>query len=116
MRLPLAAMLTACTACATAADFAPFEVTTQIDLRGVAVDSPLPSFTEGGMGLLRYDEDHEGARLGRIVMEVRGPITETVHAQLVASATVHVLAVFGVGDPHRNVRRRIAPVLQSTAS
>jgi hypothetical protein len=72
---------------AAAADFAPFELTTSVDLRAVAVDSPLTSFTEGGMGLLRFDEAHDGLRLGRVVIEGRGPLLETVHAQFVASAT-----------------------------
>jgi hypothetical protein len=87
MRFAIAAMLASASVSAAAADFTLFELTTSVDLRVVAVDSPLASFTEGGMGLLRYDEAHDGIRLGRVVVEGRGPLLETVHAQFVASAT-----------------------------
>jgi hypothetical protein len=69
VRFAIAAVLAIASMAAAATDFTPFELTTSVDLRAVAVDSPLTSFTEGGTGLLRFDEDHDGLRLGRIVIE-----------------------------------------------
>ncbi|HKE96866.1 MAG TPA: hypothetical protein VKB34_21340 [Povalibacter sp.] len=61
--------------------------TAQLDLRMVAIDSPYASFAEGGLGLLRYDEAHDGLRLGSLMLDVTGPITETLRYAATAYAT-----------------------------
>jgi len=61
--------------------------TAQVDVRAVAIDSPLKSFTEGGYGLLRYDEDHDGLQLGNVMLDVAGPLTETLRYGATAFAT-----------------------------
>jgi len=63
------------------------ELTVQADMRAVAVDSPLPSFTEGGLGVLRFDEAHDGLQLGRLLIDATGPLSETFHYTVTASAT-----------------------------
>lgn len=73
--------------CASLARANEHEVFLQADLRAVAVDSPLESFTEGGLGLLRFDEHHDGAQLGRVLLDFAGPIGETFRYTLTASAT-----------------------------
>jgi hypothetical protein len=49
----------ACACALTTATASAHELFLQVDLRAVAVDSSLRSFTEGGLGLLRFDDDHE---------------------------------------------------------
>ena len=63
------------------------ELTLQADMRAVVVDSPLASFTEGGLGVLRFDEEHDGLQLGRLLIDVAGPLAETIHYTVTASAT-----------------------------
>ena len=63
------------------------EFTAQLDLRAVAVDSPYASFTEGSLGLLRFDEAHDGIRLGALMLDASGPITETLRYTATAYAT-----------------------------
>lgn len=63
------------------------ELYVQVDMRAVGVDSPLQSFTEGGLGLLRFDADHEGLQLGRVLIDAAGPIGETLRYTVTASAT-----------------------------
>ena len=70
-----------------AAKVAGHELIVEVDMRAVAVDSSLESFTEGGLGLLRFDEDHEGLQLGRIVLDASGPLTETLRYAFIAHAT-----------------------------
>jgi len=70
-----------------AAELGAYELTAQIDLRAVAVDSPYKSFTEGGLGLLRFDEAHDDLRLGRAMLNARGPLSETLWADATVSAT-----------------------------
>src|SRR5690348_15726356 len=70
-----------------AMDVGPYEITLQADLRGVAVDSPYTSFVNGGLGLLRYDEQHDGVRVGRMFADFAGPITDTVRADVTLSST-----------------------------
>ena len=48
------------------------EITAQIDLRAVVVDSPLDSFTEGGTGQLRFGGDDDGVRLGAVMIDAAG--------------------------------------------
>jgi len=55
-----------------------------IDVRAVAADG-LPSYLEGGGGKLRFDEDHDGVRIGRIFLDYRGRLTDT----LTAHATIN---------------------------
>ena len=49
-----------------------------IDLRGVASDG-LPSFLNGGLGTLRFDDEHDGLRLGGIRIGYRHDFFEIVH-------------------------------------
>jgi len=86
MRLTILALLIGCTA-ARAADVSPIEMQGFVDLRGVAVDSSLPSFVHGGLGLLPFDEEHEGMQSGRFVLDANGPLTDTLRAQITAIAT-----------------------------
>ena len=71
----------------------PHEFTAQLDMRLVAVDSPLVSFTEGGLGLLRFDEAHDGFELGNVMLDYSGPLTD----ELRATATL-----FATGDGDKN--------------
>jgi hypothetical protein len=70
-------------------DLGPYQVTIQADMRLLLVDSPYDSFTHGGLGLLRFDEQHDGLQLGRIMANFNGPLTDTVRADVTLS---------GVGD------------------
>lgn len=63
-------------------DLAPYEVLGYVDLRAVAVDSSLTSFMHGGLGLLRFDQAHDGLRFGRLAADFSGPLTESLRAQL----------------------------------
>lgn len=71
----------------SAAELGPYTLDLQVDLRWVKIDSPHASFTEGGLGLSRFDDDHDGLRLGRILVNAQGPLTETIRADLVLSGT-----------------------------
>lgn len=74
-------------ACAGSAEAAAHRFTAQIDVRAVAVDSPLASFAHGGLGLLRYDEDHARLRLGNLMANLAGPLGETVRYDVTGFAT-----------------------------
>lgn len=63
------------------------EITAQIDLRAVAVDSPLDSFAEGGTGQLRFGGDDDGLRLGAVMIDAAGQLLETVRYAVTARAT-----------------------------
>jgi hypothetical protein len=63
------------------------EFTAQMDLRYVAVDSSQTSFVDGGLGSLRFDEQHDGVQLGRLMLDAAGPVTETVRYMVTASGT-----------------------------
>jgi hypothetical protein len=78
---------------AAAMDTSPYEAHGYIDVRAVAVDSSLTSFKDGGLGLLRFDEDHDGMQFGRLTLDLSGPLTETLRAEVTAIAT---------GDEHDN--------------
>jgi hypothetical protein len=71
----------------------PHEFTAQLDMRLVAVDTPLDSFTEGGLGLLRFDESHDALRLGNLMLDYTGPLTDTVRA---------TVTLFATGDDDKN--------------
>lgn len=68
-------------------DLSPYEARGFMDLRAVAVDSSLPSFTQGGLGLLRFDEDHDALQTGRLALDLSGPLTDTVRGQMTVIAT-----------------------------
>jgi hypothetical protein len=72
---------------ANAIDLGPYQITLQADARWVQVDSPYASFTEGGLGLSRFDEDHDGLRVGRVLVNFNGPLTETLRADITLSGT-----------------------------
>ena len=74
-------------ASANAIDLGPYEIAIQTDVRWVGVDSPYASFTEGGTGLSRFDEAHDGFRLGRFLVNFNGPLTETLRADVTLSGT-----------------------------
>lgn len=63
------------------------ELTTVLDARAVLIDSPLKSFTKGGLGSLRFDEADSTLQLGRLTFDATGPIGETLRYNVVASAT-----------------------------
>jgi hypothetical protein len=71
---------------AYALDFGAYEITLQADVRAVVVDSPYDSFVHGGLGLLRFDERHDGVQLGRVMGNFNGPITDTVRTDVTLSA------------------------------
>lgn len=70
-----------CPVACLAADWEGHELSLQIDVRYVDTDVER-SFTEGGLGLARFDEDHEALQLGRFLLEYRGPLTETIDAHV----------------------------------
>jgi len=55
----------------------------QVDVRYASTDVER-SFTQGGLGLGRFDEDHDGPQLGRLSLEYRGALTETLGAHVTA--------------------------------
>ncbi|HYM36666.1 MAG TPA: hypothetical protein VET48_14800, partial [Steroidobacteraceae bacterium] len=63
-------------------DVGPYEITLRADVRGVAIESPYTSFVNGGLGLLRFDEAHDGLRLSRVFADFAGPLTDTVRANV----------------------------------
>ncbi|WP_129774917.1 hypothetical protein [Peristeroidobacter soli] len=72
---------------ALAQDAGSHELTAQIDVRAVAVDSPLDSFAEGGTGQLRFGRDDDGIRLGSVMIDAAGELIETVRYNVTARAT-----------------------------
>jgi len=65
----------------------------ELDLRWVSASAP-SSYLDGGLGTLRFDSDHEGLRLGHVLLASRIRINDilTVHADL-----------FAYGDHDRNL-------------
>ena len=57
------------------------ELKIQIDVRYVDTDAQ-DSFTQGGLGLARFDEDHDALQFGRLFLQYHGSLTETVDAHL----------------------------------
>ncbi|HEY8266765.1 MAG TPA: hypothetical protein VIG03_09330, partial [Steroidobacteraceae bacterium] len=55
-----------------------------VDLRLIAVDAPA-SYLYGGLGKLRFDEEHDGLQVGRIRAAWSQPIGETLNVHLDAS-------------------------------
>lgn len=86
--LKLASAILTCLATpAGAMDVSPYEIRGYADLRAVSVDSSLTSFTQGGLGLLPFDDDHDGLRIGRLALDLSGPLTEFWRAQITAIAS-----------------------------
>ncbi len=56
-----------------------------LDLRAVHADTT-PSYLNGGLGRVRFDDDHEGLRLGRASLGARLRLTDTLGATVVADA------------------------------
>src|SRR5262245_10465329 len=79
-RTLLAAILV-CPVVCPAADWEGHELKLQIDVRYIDTDVER-SFTDGGLGLARFDEDHEALQFGRFLAEYRGPLTETLDAHV----------------------------------
>ncbi|TDJ45490.1 MAG: hypothetical protein E2O52_06515 [Gammaproteobacteria bacterium] len=50
-----------------------------IDGGYVTTDTPLASWTEGGLGKLRYDEDSDGVKLSHVFLDYRGRLTQTLN-------------------------------------
>lgn len=67
-----------------------FELTGLIDLRAVYADAT-PSYLNGGFGRTRFDGNHDGLQLGRLMAAGRWRLTDTLTANLVAET-------FGDGD------------------
>jgi len=84
--LSVIASLIAATA-AGAADLSSVDAQGFVELRGVAVDSSLPSYVHGGLGLLPFDDEHDGVESGHFVLDLRAPLSETLRAQFSAIAT-----------------------------
>jgi len=61
------------------------EFTVQVDLRFVATDVER-SFTDGGLGLGRFDQAHEDVQLGRAFLDYRGRLAETLDLQVTLDA------------------------------
>lgn len=63
----------------------PLDVRMGVDVRAVAADSS-SSFMEGGLGRTRFDEQHDGMRLGLAYLAARYRLTETLttHADVVS--------------------------------
>ena len=55
-----------------------------VDMRLIAVDAPT-SYLYGGLGKLRFDEEHDGLQVGRIRAAWSQPIGETLNVHLDAS-------------------------------
>ncbi len=55
-----------------------------VDLRAIAVDAPT-SYLYGGLGKLRFDDDHDGIQVGRLNAAWSQPIGETFQARVDAS-------------------------------
>jgi hypothetical protein len=83
----MATLLVACFVPGHAADLGPYTIDVQLDVRAAFLDSPYRTSLDGGLGLLRFDEEHDGLRLGRLLANFNGPLTETVRADLTLSAT-----------------------------
>ncbi len=66
------------------------QLTGLVDLRAVYADAT-PSFLDGGLGRTRFDENHDGLQLGRLMASVRYRLTDTLTANAVAEA-------YGDGD------------------
>jgi hypothetical protein len=64
----------------------PHEFTAQVDVRLIAADTPLRSFMHGGLGLLLFDESRDGVRLGPLMLDYSGPLTDTIRATITAYA------------------------------
>jgi len=79
-------------AAAAHADVSPYDAEGYIDLRAVSVDSPLDSFLYGGLGLLRFDEQHDQLQFSRIALDLSGPLTESLRGQ------VTLVAADGIDD------------------
>src|SRR4249919_2188128 len=77
----LIAAALACPVAAVGADWSGHELDIQIDVRYVDTDVER-SFAQGGLGLARFDEDHDALQFGRFFLEYRGPLTETIAAHL----------------------------------
>ena len=77
----LIAAVLACPAASLAGDWSAHELDIQIDIRYIDTDVER-SFTHGGLGLARFDEDHDQPQFGRFFLEYRGPLTETIDAHL----------------------------------
>jgi hypothetical protein len=61
------------------------EFTLQFDVRFVATDVER-SFTDGGLGLGRFDQTHEDLQLGRAFLDYRGRLTETLDLEVTLDA------------------------------
>jgi hypothetical protein len=61
------------------------EISGQLDVRYIDTDVE-QSFTAGGLGLGRFDEDHEALQLGRSFIDYRGRLTETLDAHVTLDA------------------------------
>jgi hypothetical protein len=74
-----------CPGALLAAEWGEHHLEVQVDVRFVSTDVE-QSFTHGGLGLGRFDEDHEGPQLGRLLLEYRGALSETVTAHVIADS------------------------------
>lgn len=61
-----------------------FELRGELDLRAVHSEAT-PSFLYGGLGRLRFDDEHDGLRLGRILLDGRARLSDTVQLRAVGN-------------------------------
>lgn len=61
------------------------DITGAIDARWIASDAT-PSFLDGGLGILRFDGNHEALRLGRAFASMKYRLADTVSLHAVADA------------------------------
>jgi hypothetical protein len=61
------------------------ELTGLVDLRAVAADGA-PSYLYSGLGKLRFDEQHDGLRIGQLSLYLRHDLTETLQLAVDAVA------------------------------
>jgi hypothetical protein len=67
--------------------FGPYDITFQADVRAVFANTPYEGSAYGGLGVTRFDEQHDGLRLGRLMLDISGPLTETLRGVATFSAT-----------------------------
>jgi hypothetical protein len=81
LRAALLSTAIAVPAVTAAAEWGEQHLDLQIDVRYVDTNAE-GSFVHGGLGLSRFDEDHDQLQLGRLFIEYRAPLTETIDAHL----------------------------------
>ena len=85
MRVPIAVLVGCSLWAAQAAAEDTLTLDGLVDLRAVSATA-LPSYVDGGVGTVRFDDAHDGLRLGRASLAARLRITDTLSATAVVDA------------------------------